>query len=74
MTVFSRRNSTYIRVRAINQVKIHGSEAADAQTTQITVLMAAMIDQRMPTNTNNARRNSARQGGNRRGKKSGKKK
>ena len=50
------------------------SATADAQTAQITALMAAMVNQQMPTNSNNARRNSSRQGGNRRGKKSGKKK
>ena len=50
------------------------SSAADAQTAQITSLMAVMIDQRLPANTNKARHNSARQGGNQRGKKSENKK
>ena len=50
------------------------SLAADAQTAQITALMAAMMDQQLPANTNKARRNSARQEGNRRGKRSEKKK
>ena len=43
---------------------------ADAQTAQITAFMAAMMDQRLPANTNKARRNSARQEGNQRGKRS----
>ena len=47
---------------------------ADAQTAQITALMAAMMDQRLPANTNKSWHNIARKGGNRRGKKSEKKK
>ena len=50
------------------------SSAADAQTAQLTDLMAAMIDQILPANKNKAWRNSARQGGKRRGKKNEKKK
>ena len=40
------------------------SLAADAQTAKITALMAAMMDQQLPANTNKAWRNSARQEGN----------
>ena len=40
------------------------SSAADAQTTQITALMTAMIDQQLPGNTNKARRTGASQGRN----------
>ena len=45
------------------------SLAANAQSTKIIAIMAAMIDQRITTNTNNAHRNIARQGGNQQGKK-----
>ena len=48
------------------------SSAADAQTAQITALMAAMMDQRLPTNYNKARRDNARKEGNRREKRNGK--
>ena len=44
------------------------SSAADAQTAQITALMAAMMDQRLPKNNSNARRNNPRKEGNQRGK------
>ena len=50
------------------------SLASDSQTAQITALIAAMMDQGLLANTNKARRNSAWQGGNQRGKKSEKKK
>ena len=43
---------------------------SDSQTAQITALMAAMMKQRLPSNTNKERRNSSRQGGNQQGKKS----
>ena len=36
------------------------SSAADSQTAQITALMAAMMDQRLPANNNYARRNNPR--------------
>ena len=39
--------------------------AVDAQTAQITALMAAMIDQQLPGKNNKARRTGARQGSNR---------
>ena len=39
------------------------SYAADAQTAQITAFMAATMDQRLPANNNNARRNNARKEG-----------
>ena len=50
------------------------SSVTDAQTAQITALMAVMMDQQLSTNTNQAWRNSARQGGNQQGKISEKKK
>ena len=50
------------------------SLATDAQTAQITDLMAVMMNQRFPTNTNQAWRNSPRQGDNQQGKISEKKK
>ena len=40
------------------------SSAADAQTAQITALMAAMMDQRLPENNSNARCNNPRKEGN----------
>ena len=46
------------------------SLAADAQTAQIRALMVAMMDQRLPANTNKERRNIARQEGNKQGKRS----
>ena len=48
------------------------SSAADAQTAQITALMAAMMDQQLPENNNNARRNNPRKEGNQQGKRSNK--
>ena len=44
------------------------SSAADAQTAQITALMAAMMDQRLPKKKSNARRNNPRKESNQRGK------
>ena len=45
------------------------SSAADAQTAQITALMAAMMDQRFPETNSNSRRNNPRKESNQRGKK-----
>ena len=45
------------------------SSAADAQTTQITALMATMMDQRLPDSNSSARRNNPRKDNNQRGKK-----
>ena len=42
--------------------------AVDAQTSQITALMAAMMDQQLPENNSNARRNNPRKEGNQQGK------
>ena len=42
--------------------------AADAQTAQITALVAAMMDQRLPKNNSKSRRNNPRKKGNQRGK------
>ena len=42
--------------------------AADAQTSQITALMAAMMDQRLPETNSNARSNNPRKESNQRGK------
>ena len=53
----------------ISELESAFSSAADAQTSQITALMAAMIDQRLTGNTNKARRTGARQGSNQRGEK-----
>ena len=39
------------------------SSAADAQIAQITALIVAMMDQQLPANNNNARRNNARKEG-----------
>ena len=44
------------------------SSAADAQTAQITALMAAMMDQRLPITNSNARRNNPRKEGKQKGK------
>ena len=44
------------------------SSAADAQTAQITALMAAMMDQQLPNNNSNARCNNPQKEGNQRGK------
>ena len=44
------------------------SYAADAQTSQITALMAAMMDQQLPETNINARRNNPRKESNQRGK------
>ena len=53
----------------ISELASNFSSAADPQTAQITPLMAATIDQQMPTNNNNAQSNSARKGSNLQGKK-----
>ena len=45
------------------------SSAADAQTAQITALMAAMMDQRLPESNSSARRNNPRKENDKRGKK-----
>ena len=58
----------------ISELESAFSSAADAQTAQIIVLMADMIDQQLPDNTNKARRTGARQGSNQLGKKTEKKK
>ena len=44
------------------------SSAANAQTAQITALMAAMMDQRLPETNRNAQRNNPRKESNQRGK------
>ena len=54
----------------ISELTSDFSSAADDQTSQITALMAAMMDQRLPANTNKVRHNSARQEGKRQGKRS----
>ena len=48
------------------------SSAADAQTSKITALMAAIMDQQLPENNSNVRRNNPRKEGNQRGKRSDK--
>ena len=48
------------------------SSAADAQTAQITALMAAMMDQQLPDNNSNAQSNNPRKEGNQRGKRNDK--
>ena len=52
----------------ISEMAIAFFSAADAQTAQITALMAAMMDQQLPETNSNARRNNLRKESNQRGK------
>ena len=52
----------------ISELASDFSSAADAQNSQITALMADMMDQRQPENNSNARRNNTGKEGNQRGK------
>ena len=60
---------TIASISDISKLASAFSSAADAQTAQITTLMAAMMDQRLPESNSSARRNKPRKENNQRGKK-----
>ena len=59
---------TTVSTSDISELASAFSSAADAQTSQITELMAAMMDQRLPETNSNARRNNPRKESNQQGK------